>query len=589
MIGNLDEQRISELEMSMLNQSTCLDDPLALHEQLCAMLANHPTRLLPALERATRTFSADARYVNDPRHLKLWLAYAKHCKQPQDVFAFLAERGIAKALASFYEEWAWCVSKCMQDKQKAMEEGERILRMGIEQRAQPLERLKRSYEEFIGKCTTGPSVESHNTNNNSRPSWSRKSADMTTTSWTLDTKKEVSRYNRSLLDNGRLSFEEARAKVHSLSKAPTHPSQAGFQEDSDMDVDDLAQPVNPDDLTHISVYKDTTADARELAKVMMSVQQQAHVQQCSQKSVMTLDEGLNQSFAINESSFHIVTLKEPFKSQALAALDSQKTATPVSLGNNKFYIESALGGKTFLAVDLQAPAESQARVVLRRVKHREVAILSRANLALFPQVYKAFMFTDCAIIVTKYHEMKTLKHLMSAYDRNHQPMDNRLVLFYTRHMLSLLIGLWDSGWICNNITLDTLILCSSDLPIVDPKFKPDGSGGWGDRNLKLTSMKQALTLEANYMTPSADNPIGCELDWRAVIMCILELLHVEDQSMLSSQWRQLIQVLSSTTPNIDTLRSCLQQVDTFLSSNPTGTSSLKSLLTRQEMMLMSIS
>lgn len=59
------------------------------------------------LERATRAFKDEARYANDLRYLKLWVAYADLLPAPGDVFAFLYKRKIGEDLSLFWVAWAW--------------------------------------------------------------------------------------------------------------------------------------------------------------------------------------------------------------------------------------------------------------------------------------------------------------------------------------------------------------------------------------------------------------------------------------------------------------------------------------------------
>lgn len=166
---------------------------------------------------------------------------------------------------------------------------------GIERRAQPSERLKKYFQEFLSK---------HNLQNesaglpkiaaieNKRQSWGQHSVSSAPTSWTLtaaggsSSKQrpvEVHGYKSSLLDEGRLCFEEARAIDYIRKKAllieeqqQRHLEQqqqrvmmidGNIDEDDLEDVPSLAVAVNPEDLTHISVYRDNTADLKELAKL----------------------------------------------------------------------------------------------------------------------------------------------------------------------------------------------------------------------------------------------------------------------------------------------------------------------------------
>jgi checkpoint serine/threonine-protein kinase len=116
-------RKISNLQEIFLEQKSKideLDDPLSIfdsyHAQLAQLLqfySNHPDTtkfitsiLVPVLDSATQTFARDPRYRNDPRYLKLWLSYAKYCREAEDIFVFLSQEGIAQELANFYEEYA---------------------------------------------------------------------------------------------------------------------------------------------------------------------------------------------------------------------------------------------------------------------------------------------------------------------------------------------------------------------------------------------------------------------------------------------------------------------------------------------------
>lgn len=102
-----------------------LDDPLSIFEahytQLAQLLPFYTTDpsttkfivsiLVPILDSATQTFARDPRYRNDPRYLKLWLAYAKYCREAEDIFIFLAQEGIAQELATYYEEYCLLLSE----------------------------------------------------------------------------------------------------------------------------------------------------------------------------------------------------------------------------------------------------------------------------------------------------------------------------------------------------------------------------------------------------------------------------------------------------------------------------------------------
>lgn len=95
-----------------------LDDPLTVFDSYCNQLnqliqSTPPSFhklitaiLVPVLGSVTQMFSRDPRYKNDARYLKLWLGYAKYCREAEDIFGFLSQEGIAQNLATYYEEYA---------------------------------------------------------------------------------------------------------------------------------------------------------------------------------------------------------------------------------------------------------------------------------------------------------------------------------------------------------------------------------------------------------------------------------------------------------------------------------------------------
>jgi hypothetical protein len=109
-----------------------VDDPLSLydayHLQLQSLLtAADPLNIklisadfIPLLDEATRMFAQDPRYRNDPRYLKLWLAYAKYCRDAEEILQFLSQQGIAQNLATFYEEYASLLERRSEGKNKEL-------------------------------------------------------------------------------------------------------------------------------------------------------------------------------------------------------------------------------------------------------------------------------------------------------------------------------------------------------------------------------------------------------------------------------------------------------------------------------------
>jgi hypothetical protein len=230
-----------EAELSRLEE---LDDPLSVFDRYYNALLQQsadPVTTTRVLERATQTFVADRRYRNDPRYLRLWLAYARRCREPEDIYAFLAMQSIAADLAAYYEEYAAYL-----ERQGDVAKAGAVLKAGVERQAQPIERLIKTFADFRkNHPETSPAV----------------------TATGGSRRQEVSAYRADLLMDGNISFEELRSK--SWRKAcdilKTSTTSVPVADELDEFVMGLS-PVDPDELTHISVYRDNTADLRELAR-----------------------------------------------------------------------------------------------------------------------------------------------------------------------------------------------------------------------------------------------------------------------------------------------------------------------------------
>ena len=120
------------------------------------------SNLVNTLERATRAFKDDSRYKNDPRYLRLWLAYAECVDEPRDIFLYLEAQGIGMELALFYEEFSllWesygryilCSVGTLISRDR-LDKADAVYRQGRERQAKPFDRLQRRYAEFQRRCS----------------------------------------------------------------------------------------------------------------------------------------------------------------------------------------------------------------------------------------------------------------------------------------------------------------------------------------------------------------------------------------------------------------------------------------------------
>ena len=163
------------------------EDPLDVsHQYVRFIVANYPAgasaanKLVPVLEATTRKFLADGRYTNDPRYFRLWAHYAKNMEDAEDCYRFLFAKGVAEKLAALYEEYAkvleakhkcvpllsfallsfTCARTLLTLDSRRRKQADQVYNLGINRRATPLDRLKRSYLDFQARMLVAPPVPS---------------------------------------------------------------------------------------------------------------------------------------------------------------------------------------------------------------------------------------------------------------------------------------------------------------------------------------------------------------------------------------------------------------------------------------------
>lgn len=151
-----------------------------------------------------------------------------------------------------------------------------------------MERLKKYFHDFLQRRSPATASRlacvSPARAGDKRQSWSSAAAPISC--WATSSREakmaprrsvEVHGYRAELLEGGRLCFEEVRAQayrsrpVKTMVQPPVRLAliDVAMEEEEDGldDVPSLAVAVNPEDLTHISVYRDNTADLKELARM----------------------------------------------------------------------------------------------------------------------------------------------------------------------------------------------------------------------------------------------------------------------------------------------------------------------------------
>ncbi|QSL64656.1 hypothetical protein MERGE_001958 [Pneumocystis wakefieldiae] len=114
--------------------------------------------LIPLLERCIRRFININHYHDDPRYLKIWIQYMKYIDDPQELFCFLAHKGIGKSLSAYYEEYAIFLESTGRKSQ-----ANEIYKLGIERKAHPFDRLQRRYDEFLRRSRNSSTAEPNST------------------------------------------------------------------------------------------------------------------------------------------------------------------------------------------------------------------------------------------------------------------------------------------------------------------------------------------------------------------------------------------------------------------------------------------
>ncbi|KAL4692816.1 hypothetical protein H8959_016626 [Pygathrix nigripes] len=100
------------------------------------------------LERAVEALQGEKRYYSDSRFLNLWLKLGRLCNEPLDMYSYLHNQGIGVSLAQFYISWA--------EEYEAREnfrKADAIFQEGIQQKAEPLERLQSQHRQFQARVS----------------------------------------------------------------------------------------------------------------------------------------------------------------------------------------------------------------------------------------------------------------------------------------------------------------------------------------------------------------------------------------------------------------------------------------------------
>ncbi|XVE99808.1 hypothetical protein REPUB_Repub03eG0233200 [Reevesia pubescens] len=105
------------------------------------------TEKLPRfLQKCTQTFESDRRYHNDLRYLRVWLQLMDFMDDPKVLLRRMEMNHIGTKRSLYYQAYAlYC------EKIKNFDEAEKMYHLGVQNLAEPVDELQKSYEQFLNR------------------------------------------------------------------------------------------------------------------------------------------------------------------------------------------------------------------------------------------------------------------------------------------------------------------------------------------------------------------------------------------------------------------------------------------------------
>ncbi|CAI0377974.1 unnamed protein product [Linum tenue] len=111
------------------------------------------------LQKCAQKFESDKRYKNDPRYLRVWLQLKMdYVDEPRLLLRTMEKNQIGMKRSLFYQAYALCY-----EKMKKYEEAEKMYHLGVQNLAEPVNELQRSYEQFLHRMQRHKTKKSQNT------------------------------------------------------------------------------------------------------------------------------------------------------------------------------------------------------------------------------------------------------------------------------------------------------------------------------------------------------------------------------------------------------------------------------------------
>ncbi|XP_038685950.1 probable inactive serine/threonine-protein kinase bub1 isoform X2 [Tripterygium wilfordii] len=99
------------------------------------------------LQKCTKMFESDRRYRNDMRYLRVWLQLMDYVDDPRALLRSMEANGVGIKRSLFYQAYA-----LYYEKTKKFEEAEKMYHLGVQNLAEPVNELQKSYEQFLQRA-----------------------------------------------------------------------------------------------------------------------------------------------------------------------------------------------------------------------------------------------------------------------------------------------------------------------------------------------------------------------------------------------------------------------------------------------------
>ncbi|KAL8172380.1 hypothetical protein V2J09_024184 [Rumex salicifolius] len=178
------------------------------------------------LQKCAQTFESDRRYRNDLRFIRVWLELMDFVDDPKAILRNMEKNRIGIKRSLFYQAYA-----LYYEKMKKFDEAEQIYRVGVQNLAEPLDDLQKSYEKFLYRMEHHKSkmMQRLQKRSSRRPLSDRSSAEQSSEdSSKLDTRAAFSSHE------GSLSIKENDVAVTASQKLLNQP----FKEEVLLDASD---------------------------------------------------------------------------------------------------------------------------------------------------------------------------------------------------------------------------------------------------------------------------------------------------------------------------------------------------------------